>query len=355
MTPAPARRRNLTQRDVARAAGVSTAVVSAVLSPKANSSIRVAPDTAERVHEVVRRLGYVPNLVARSLAGGERKLVGVFTYEPVFPSDRANFFYPFLLGIERGVERAGYDLLLYTSSGGSGAGRKIYPDGANRLRLADGAILFGQEPDKGELTRLAAEGFPFVTIGRREIASGQISYVAADYARATEEMVAHCAATGHSRIAYIGEADAREQHVDRERGYWRGLAAAGLVQRHDWLWRIDPAALRDAAFRARLEALRAEGVTAILTESAAQADAVEAALAARGLSVPADLSIGVLAAPMEDRPEFKRWTRIRIPREEMGETAVAALLDVLAGRAASPVQRVLPCTLVPSETVRAPI
>ncbi|WP_167803276.1 LacI family DNA-binding transcriptional regulator [Pseudoroseicyclus tamaricis] len=69
----------MTQRDVARAAGVSTAVVSAVLSPKKNSSIRVAPETAQRVHEAVQRLGYVPNLVARSLAGGERKLLGVFT------------------------------------------------------------------------------------------------------------------------------------------------------------------------------------------------------------------------------------------------------------------------------------
>jgi DNA-binding LacI/PurR family transcriptional regulator len=56
---------------------------------------------------------------------------------------------------------------------------------------------------------------------------------------------------------------------------------------------------------------------------------------------------------MEDRPEFKRWTRIRIPREEMGETAVAVLLDILAGRGTSPLQRVLPCTLMPSETVRA--
>ncbi|WP_373356806.1 LacI family DNA-binding transcriptional regulator [Pseudoroseicyclus sp. CXY001] len=345
----------MTQRDVARAAGVSTAVVSAVLSPKKNSSIRVAPETAQRVHDAVQRLGYVPNLVARSLAGGERRLLGVFTYEPVFPSDRANFFYPFLLGIERGVERAGYDLLLFTSrgdeaKGDTAEGRKIYPSGANRLRLADGAILFGQEPDKSELTRLVAEEFPFVTIGRREISAGQISYIAADYASATRDMVAHCAGLGHARIAYLGEKDPREQHLDREHGYWAGLEAAGLVQRHDWLLRLAPGDL-DAA---RMSRLRAEGVTAILTESAAHAEAAEAVLKGLGLSVPKDLSIGVLAAPMEDRPEFRRWTRIRIPREKMGEAAVGALLDLLAGRAASPVQRVLPCTLEPSETVQPP-
>ncbi len=248
------------------------------------------------------------------------------------------------------MKRAGYDLLLFTSKGGDGEGRKIYPSGANRLRLADGAILFGQEPDKSELTRLAAEEFPFVTIGRREISAGEISYIAADYATATQDMVAHCAEQGHERIAYLGEPEAREQHLDRERGYWAGLEAAGLVQRHDWLLRLAPGEIDGA----RLARLRGQGVTALLTESAAHAEAAEAALAGLGLAVPRDLSIGVLAAPMEDRPEFRRWTRIRIPREEMGEAAVGALLDLRAERTASPVQRVLPCTLQPSETVQPP-
>lgn len=346
------RKRNATQQDVARIAGVSAAVVSAVLSPKKGSSIRVAPETAERVQDAVRQLGYVPNLVARSLAGGERRLLGVFTYEPVFPSERANFFYPFLLGIERGAEKAGYDLLLFTSKPDARSGRKIYPEGANRLGLADGAILFGQEPDKTELQRLAAEEFPFVTIGRREISSGSLSYVAADYSRAAEEMIAHCTGLGHRRIGYLGEPIIREQHADRENGYWSGLGLAGLAQDRGWMLRVAPDRLAGRAGEEWLDRLATAGVSAVLTESTAHAEALEKLIGTRGKTVGRDLSVGVLAAPMEDRPEFKRWTRIVIPRVEMGEVAVTTLLTLLSGRAPGPVQKMLSCSIMPSASVQ---
>lgn len=62
-----------TINDVARMAGVSTATVSRFL----NNSATLAPATAERVREAVASLGYIPNIIAGSLASKSSKLVAV--------------------------------------------------------------------------------------------------------------------------------------------------------------------------------------------------------------------------------------------------------------------------------------
>jgi DNA-binding LacI/PurR family transcriptional regulator len=127
--------------DVANAVGVSTAVVSHTLSDRTHGTIRVSEATRQRVLRAVRELGYVPNPIARRLARGRTGLIGVFTYEPVFPIDQTNFFHPFLVGIEAEAETQGQDLLLFTKGADKGT-RNIYVDGVNRLQLADGAVLF---------------------------------------------------------------------------------------------------------------------------------------------------------------------------------------------------------------------
>jgi LacI family transcriptional regulator, galactose operon repressor len=58
---------------VARRAGVSTATVSRVLNDKA----RVKSSTRARVLKAVEELNDLPNLHARSLAGGQSRSLGV--------------------------------------------------------------------------------------------------------------------------------------------------------------------------------------------------------------------------------------------------------------------------------------
>lgn len=59
--------------DVARLAGVSTATVSRFL----NNSATLAPATGERVRQAIASLGYIPNIIAGSLASKSSKLVAV--------------------------------------------------------------------------------------------------------------------------------------------------------------------------------------------------------------------------------------------------------------------------------------
>ncbi len=63
----------LTIRDVARTAGVSRQTVSRVLNDKPE----IAPETRQRVLEVIERLGYRPNANARSLTGKRTQAIAL--------------------------------------------------------------------------------------------------------------------------------------------------------------------------------------------------------------------------------------------------------------------------------------
>lgn len=103
------------------------------------------------------RIAICANPAARSLAGGQNRMLGVFTYESIFPVEHRNFYYRFLVGIEHEAEQMGYDLVLFTSTGGTDGKRRIYRNDGNRLRLTDGAILLGLAEDKHELQQLVQE------------------------------------------------------------------------------------------------------------------------------------------------------------------------------------------------------
>ncbi len=338
------------QVDVAKLAGVSTAVVSSVLSNRASSSIRVGKDAERRVWEAVRELGYVPNLVAKSLAKGERRLFGVFTFEPVFAERDRGFYVPFLLGVEREVERQGYDLVLFTSTSGAGRRRSVFIDGANRLGLAAGAILLGREPDKAEVGHLLRERYPFVFIGRREVPEGAVAYVAADYVAATRGIVEHLLELGHRRFRLVTAGDGTESQVDRLNGYRAACLAAG-VPAHEVEASVVGASTATAAWVA---ASATAGVTALLVENDAIGRRVVESATASGLAIPHDLSLAVLGDPVEDPHDVPDWLTFTIPRLEMWQEAVKLLIQVVAGAPAESARVTLPCTLMEGATAGPP-
>ena len=91
--------KRLTQHDIAKLAGVSQATVSLVLNGSGTGA-RIPQETRTRVQQVIRETGYVADPIARRMAKGFNRILGVFTYEPAFPIAHADFFTPFLFGIE---------------------------------------------------------------------------------------------------------------------------------------------------------------------------------------------------------------------------------------------------------------
>lgn len=339
--------KRVTQLTVAQIAGVSTAVVSAVLNPNAKGEIRVGRETAERVRAVVKQLGYTPNPIAQSLAKGRSNILGVFTYEPTFPSDRGNFFYPILHGIEMEMSDVGRDLLLFTSAQATNKPRTIYSDGSNRLGVSDGVILLGQEPDAEELVQLNKAGFPFVTIGRRSPEGIELNWVGAGYVDATRALVNLGYKNGHRNIALLSCAIVREQQEDRKKGYLQGIQQFGLPLHQEWQLNVNANEISEDW----IHLLITQNVTLILAETLEHALQIERVAKQLGHSIPNDISIAVLGAPMAETNAIGRWTRFRIPRENIGREAVKILVGLLDGKLQAPVQVTLPCDVVEGTTL----
>jgi DNA-binding LacI/PurR family transcriptional regulator len=337
--------------DVAQRAGVSSATASLVLNNRVTGNVRIPTETQQRVLMAAEELGYVADPVAQSLAKGRNGLLGVFTFEAIFPVTHRDFYYPFLVGIERAAEMLGFDLLLFTSTSIGDGLRRIYRDGRNRLRLADGAILLGVEGSKTEVQALVHEGYPFVFVGRRKLEGSEISYVAADYATATAELVERIAAAGHRRIAYVGAEQYTESLLDRRRGYREGLAASGCSVDEDLLC-LCPAHQVDTT---RLQALLDRGVTAVVMESGPIAYSLLQACSELALDIPGELSVGLLGNPFGDMEGAANLSGFSIPREEMGAQAVHLLAHLLDTKTpATPQQVSLPCTPVAGSTIAPP-
>jgi DNA-binding LacI/PurR family transcriptional regulator len=337
------------QVDVARFAGVSPATVSLVLNGRTGGNVRISPETRKRVLDAIQHLGYVANPVARSLAGGENRLLGVFTYEALFPIQNQDFYYPFLVGIEEEAAALGYDLLLFTSRGAQGSSRTIYQDGINRLQLADGAILLGHEREKGELISLIQEGYPFVFVGRRDVPGVELAYVAADYREATATLMAHLFEHQHRCIAYLGMRVDNESARDRYDGYCLAHERRGLSVDSRFVHHIDTQEVTPNF----VDGLLKQGVTAFVAEHDSTVDALTVAAACLGKKIPADFSLAMLGDPLSGRKELAAVTAFTIPRRQMGSQSVKLLYRILSG--AEPMKQVtLKCQLVPGETVAVP-
>ena len=96
-----------TQADVARAAGVSTAVVSYVVN---NGPRPVSPEARERVEAAIQALGYSPNASARALRSGASRLLGVCV-----PGARNPYHAELVEHVATAADQAGYGTLLMTT------------------------------------------------------------------------------------------------------------------------------------------------------------------------------------------------------------------------------------------------
>ncbi|GAB3450483.1 LacI family DNA-binding transcriptional regulator [Actinophytocola sediminis] len=319
-----------TQADVARLASVSPAVVSSVVNGRGGANgVRVSDRTAARVEDAIRQLGYVPNVAARSLAGGRNGIVGVFTYEALFPMQAMSYYHPFLVGVEEAVEALDCHLLLFTGSHTDDRRRSIYKNGTNSLQVADGSVLIGQSEDRDELAALVRDGYPAVFIGRRDLPGAEVSYAAADYSTATRQLVERISGLGHRRIARLRGGSNHESILDRDAGF--AAARELLGDRVETTEVFVPP--RAESIAAVVPGLIEQGYTCLVTDDRERAGDVCAAAATLGLSVPADLSVAALSEYeyVDLATGAARWdiTTITTPGREMGAAAVQLLADVL--------------------------
>lgn len=339
--------RKVSQRDIARLAEVSQTTVSLVLNGKATEH-NIPGSTQQRIQQAIDQLDYVPNPVARSLRGGRNNMIGVHTYERVFPVEPNDYFHEFLVGIEEKAVELSQDLVLFASTQKLDGTRSIYGAGGNRLRLADGAVILGLERDDEEIRRLSRESYPFVMIGRREIPGAEFAYIAVDYVSTVASIVTDLAALGHRRVLYVRGPEGELPQRERRSSFETQAVVEGIEARF-----VDETSAMLTP--QGLQQLCADGVTAVVTEAQGAATTIAESVRVGKIAIPADLSAVCLDVLPPDSPA-RRWTHLSIPRRAIGARAVELLIGILDATVdAADRHESYPCVVArPRATVASP-
>ena len=204
-------------RDVASAAGVSLKTVSRVV----NDEPGVQPETAARVHEAIRQLGFRRNDMARALRRGQpSRMVGLVI------EDVSN---PFYSAIARGVEEVMRDRGLLIVAGSSDE----EPDRERELALlfcerrVDGLLIVPAGTDHRYLLPELRLGTTAIFIDRPP-ACIEADTVLLDNVGGTREGVERLIEQGHRRIGMIGDDSAIFTARERMRAFREVLRAADI-------------------------------------------------------------------------------------------------------------------------------
>lgn len=304
--------KNVTIKDVAKLAGVSTQTVSRVI----NSRPDVSPQTRARVKQVIKELEYSPNVLARSLSRGRTNTFGVVGFGLGYYGPSS-----VLTGVEQKSNELGFSLILslledFDSTKINGIIRNLL------ARQVDGIIWAVPGNDRliGELSkRLSDIAVPVVYLNK--LKSGHEVIVAMDNRLGGRLATQHLLNQGYSRIGIItGPIDWWEAQ-EREIGWRESLEEAGhsgldeLITHGDWT-----APSGESGMRHLLN--RSSGIDALFACNDQMALGAIKAARSFGLTIPQELGI----VGFDDIPEaayfFPSLTTVRQNATALGALAV---------------------------------
>jgi len=307
-------------RDVARLAGVSVMTVSRVL----REPDKVAEPTRARVLSTIDSIGYVPNLVARSLKSRRSGVVAA-----VIPSVTHSIVAEVVRGMTEVLNDEGLHLLLADS--GFSPKEEEALVAAFLARRPDAIYLTGTTHTLGTRRMLDAARIPVVESGNltETPIDMVVGYSNFEAARA---MTLALTAGGRRTIGYIGQKGREyiDRVNDRHAGYCAALRQKRIGRRSALEVEVDLSFRGGAAGLAEL-LTREPGVDAVFCTSDVIAAGVLFECQRRGIAVPRRLAI----TGMDDQEIASQCvpalTTVRMPRYEMGRRAASLLCRRLAG------------------------
>jgi LacI family transcriptional regulator len=325
----------VTIRHVAQAAGVSLSSVSRALNGGKNVSARVAQDVAAAAN----RLGYQPDLLARSLRTRSSGMVGCLV------SDVSN---PLNASIVRAAEarlgEAGY-LLVVASTANDPAREQAATEEFRRRRLDGILVAPGSDANRKTWRDLGTAGTPIVVLDRDPLDEDDDTRwpaVLVDHRAGARAATRYLIGLGHRRIALL-TADAR-MRPSRERiaGFHEAFAEADL----------DPAGAQGDTIALLRGAQPPTALIALGTRILAGALRAAREL---GLAIPGDLSVLSVGDTDLAAVHAPAITALRWSLDDVGRAAAELLLQRLRGDAGQAQSRaLLPVDLVLRDSCAPP-
>src|SRR5690349_9473149 len=318
-----------TVKEIAAIAKVSVATVSRALQrPEI-----VSEATRLRIHEVVKRMGYTPNALARNLRTARTRLIVA-----LLPDIANPFFSEVIRGIEQVAHENGYSVLLGETQG-SLVREQAYADMV-AARRADGIITMSPR-----VPAIPLQGRLPVVNACEYVRDAQISSVYIDNVAAAGAAVDYLVMLGHREIAFVAGPPSSPISVDREQGYRLALQRAKLPV-HAALVAAGDFSIEAGERAVELFLAQGRSFSAVFCSNDEMAIGAMRALSSHRLRVPDDVSVIGF-----DDIRFARYTSpplttVAQPKNALGREAMSMLIELLGDPAVPPRKRVLTADLV---------
>ena len=307
-----------TLKEVAAAAGVSSITASRAL----NAPERVNEETRKRVLEAVDRVGYVPNLVAGSLASARSRFIAV-----IVPSLANAVFIEVIKGLQDTFEARGYQILLGNTDYDLQREHQLV-----RTFLGwscSALVTAGLRHSEGCSALLSNWDKPIMEV--MELGEALDLNVGLDHEEAGRCMARHLLERGYSSIVYVGACMDRDYRAHmRFWGHRQALDAAGLAAPLIELDRLGSLQAGAAGLDRALEDFPDAQAIHFANDDLATGALLHAQRL--GLRVPEDIAIAGFNGLPLGQHVTPRLTTIQSPREAMGRQAAEQILRRLDGK-----------------------
>ena len=307
-----------TSVEVAKLAGVSQSAVSRVFTPGASSSKR----TSEKVLKAAAKLGYRPNILARSLITGRTRIIGLVV------AYLDNYFYPEAVELlSNALQKKGYHVLVFMASKTAGNIDDVLEEMLDYQ--VDGVIAASVAMSSDLAARCNAAGVPVVLFNRAEN-NERLSAVTSDNIDGGQKVAKFLIAGGYKRLGYIAGWEGASTQRDREAGFIEELKKhkRSLYAREVGNFNMDEA--RQAA-RKMFTAREIPDAVFVANDhmSFAVMDVIRFEL---GLKIPEQVSVvGYDDVPVASWPAYD-LTTVRQPVNRMVAETVSFLLECIVGQ-----------------------
>jgi LacI family transcriptional regulator len=337
----PKRLKNVEKRvslkDIARACALSVMTVSRAL----NNAYGIHSKTRERVLQVAREMGYVPNRLASNLVQRKTMTIGV-----VIPDVDHSIFPALLAGLEQVLSAEDYHLFLCCSY--DRPDKEFREVMALVERRVDGILLAPSSvKDSRQIVERVQELHCPLVLVDRLIPGVTVDSVSVDDYRGAQAAVSHLIARGYRRIAHIAGPQSIWTARERQRGYQAALKKAGIAPVAEYV--VTSGLTVDGGENAMEQILnlptRPDAVFCV--NDPAALGAIKA-LGRAGLAIPGDMALVGFSNVLETELLAVPLTTVTQDAGRLGREAATLLLQRLRDEASDrPTSRqVIPTELV---------
>ncbi len=324
--------------DIAKITGYSAPTVSKAL----NNQSDIGQKTKEKILQVAKDLGYVPNSSAKGLVTRKSWLIGlIYEEDDMGVGIEHPLFASIINAFKQDMEATGYELIFIARNLG---GRRMSLLEHCRYRHVDGVLIVNSDAKDTEVLEVTQSDVPCIS---SNIVFPDISTVTSENIRPSVEAVQYLYSLGHRSIAHIAgpQNSIAAAGYERLEGYKAGLVSRKLPLR-DELIVVADFWNGQSGYKAMMELWkRDEKPTAIFCASDIMAMGVMNACRDLGLSIPQDISIISFDDNLWASFAHPPLTTFRQDRQAIGKKAAEMMKQLLSG------EKVPPRVLVPVQLI----